>query len=75
MTNIPDIPIAVAVYLQFVPADGRSSDYRLLGPVQGAAGLALDILAFVIPLPIIARLNLSHRKKRLLFLLFSTASL
>ncbi|KAK8112599.1 hypothetical protein PG984_013125 [Apiospora sp. TS-2023a] len=75
LTNIPDIPIAVVVYQKFVPADGRTSDFRLLGPVQGAFGVALDILAFVIPLPIIARLKLSRRKKRLLFLLFSTGAL
>ncbi|KAK7964328.1 hypothetical protein PG988_011302 [Apiospora saccharicola] len=75
LTNVPDIPIAVVVYQKFVPDDGRTSDFRLLGPVQGAFGVALDILAFVIPLPIIARLKLSRRKKRLVFLLFSTGAL
>ncbi|KAK7999102.1 hypothetical protein PG991_014777 [Apiospora marii] len=59
LTNVPDIPIAVYVYRQYVPTDGRSTDFRILGPIQGALAVGLDILAFAIPLPIIQRLNLS----------------
>ncbi|KAK8030085.1 hypothetical protein PG993_011376 [Apiospora rasikravindrae] len=50
-------------------------DYALLGPIQGSVIVALDIFAFVLPLPIIARLNLTPRKKKQLLLLFSTAFL
>jgi len=55
------------------PATGH--DFRLWGPIQGGASVVLDIYAFVLPLPIIARLNVAPRRRWQLIALFSTAFL
>ncbi|KAK7959421.1 uncharacterized protein PG986_004275 [Apiospora aurea] len=86
LTNFPNIPISLAVeaphpgetweqVLVRLSAPATGHDFRLWGPIQGAASVALDIFAFVLPLPIIARLNLTKRKKMQILLLFSTAFL
>ncbi|KAK8079212.1 hypothetical protein PG994_003019 [Apiospora phragmitis] len=86
LTNFPNVPISLAVeaphpgetweqVLVRLSAPATGHDFRLWGPIQGAASVALDIFAFLLPLPIIARLNLTRRKKTQILLLFSTAFL
>ncbi|KAK8062252.1 hypothetical protein PG997_014349 [Apiospora hydei] len=86
LINIPSIVIALAFD---IPRSGETWDQvmvrlsspstgrvnTILGPVNGAVSVALDIFVFVLPMPIIARLHLTPRKKKQLLALFSTASL
>ncbi|KAG6354850.1 hypothetical protein INS49_003931 [Diaporthe citri] len=86
LTNAPNIPISIAIeaphpgetwedVLVRLSRPSNGHDFRLWGPIQGAASVALDIFAFVLPLPIIAKLNLAPRKRKQLLFLFSTALL
>ncbi|KAI1747595.1 hypothetical protein F4782DRAFT_418361 [Xylaria castorea] len=84
LANAPNIPISLAVEAPHpgetwddvlirlsIPANGH--DFRLWAPIQGAASVVLDIYAFVLPIPIIIKLNLATRKRIQLLFLFSTA--
>jgi len=48
----------------------RCSKLAVMGPIQGAVGLAADIFILVLPLPIVYGLNLPPQKKFGLFLIF-----
>ncbi|KAK7934650.1 hypothetical protein PG985_000145 [Apiospora marii] len=86
LTSAPSLIISL-VYLAPRPGEAweqllmrhSASDpgynYYLVGPTQRAASVLVDVFAFVLPLPIIARLHLAPRKKAQLRLLFSTAFL
>lgn len=84
--TLPNIPVSVAVS---APRHGETweetmvraadagawNDGRYWGPIQGGMSVVLDIFAFVLPLPIIAKLNLTPRRKNELFFVFSVAFL
>ena len=48
----------------------RCSILAVMGPIQGAVGLAADILILVLPLPIIYRLNMTTAKRTGLCIVF-----
>lgn len=43
------------------------------GCVQAALGIVLDLFIFILPIPVILRLNLSTKKKAQLLAVFTTA--
>jgi hypothetical protein len=85
--NVPNIPIAFIfigphygqtwkdALIRITGSENNDGPDSIFGPVQGALSVALDIYAFILPLPIIARLNLASRKKKQLIALFSVALL
>ena len=48
----------------------RCSTLAVIGPIQGAVGLAADILILILPLPIIYRLNMKTARKTGLCIVF-----
>lgn len=86
LTNASNVPISLAFLaphygedwndvLVRLSAHSSRPQYLLLGPIQGAVSVILDIYIFILPLTIISHIILSPRKKIQLLLLFSTALL
>ncbi|KAK7995806.1 hypothetical protein PG991_015273 [Apiospora marii] len=88
-TLLISAPIVVLAVIYLAPRPGEAWEqvlvrqsgsttgyaYSLIAPVQRAGSVALDGFAFILPLPIITRLNLARGKRLQLRLLFSTALL
>lgn len=86
LTNASHVPVSLAFLaphygedwndvLVRLSAHSSGPQYLLLGPIQGAVSVILDIYIFILPLPIIYHIILSPRKKIQLLLFFSTALL
>lgn len=86
IANLPNIPIAIAVeaphpgetwelVLERLSKANAWEDARLWGPIQGGLAMILDIFVFILPIPIIMRLNLTPRRKKQLLAVFSFAFL
>lgn len=86
VATFPNIPFAIAVTAPhrgetWAQAMVRAADAppwqdgRFWGPIQGGFSVVLDIFAFVVPLPIIAKLNLTPRRKKELLFVFSVGFL
>lgn len=86
VATFPNIPVAAIIQAPHrgetwahamvrAPSAGRWHDGRYWGPIQGGLSVVLDIFAFVLPLPIIATLNLTPRRKKELLFVFSVGFL
>lgn len=52
---------------------GRPQKELIWGVVQAALSILLDLFIFILPIPVILRLNLSTRKKIQILAVFTTA--
>ena len=76
-----DIPVAAAI---FIPGDNGSWDLAvlnrckaiaILGPLNGATGIAADLAMLVLPLPVVIGLNMATGRKIGLAIAFLTGIL
>ncbi|KAI1179906.1 hypothetical protein F4777DRAFT_599844 [Nemania sp. FL0916] len=84
LINAANISVAIAILaphldeswddaLKRLSVLSNEFDFSLWGPILSTITVIFDILAFVLPIPIIIRLNLSFRRRLQFLLLFSTA--
>lgn len=82
LVYLPSVPLAGYYY---TPSPGQSWDDVMMsgkpvqsiywGIVQSALGIILDLYIFILPIPAVAKLQISRSKRRKIVLTFSTASL